>query len=213
MISLESSYRGFKTTLTKIKNSLEEMENPPEINITLESDTDLVEYNPQDFPTTEAIRQLFHKTEKIVGYIYVGERLKHKQILFQIERDIPKIKEEPKEEPTSFTPIVEQMKQLIKASEEIQEMKMRTINQFFAEQLKAQSDMYEKRDTVLMELKGKEMELKIKEIELNSKKKTELMESVITGVGSGLKELISWAKDNPGEIAEIYSLIKSKPAN
>ncbi|MCZ8238594.1 MAG: hypothetical protein O9310_09175 [Leptospiraceae bacterium] len=216
MISLESSYRGFKTTLSNTKKSIIEAENETPISVVLESDSEVQEYDAESVPTIEAIKQIFAGSKKITGYIYLGDRIKHKQILFQAEDSTPAPTNQNQSNAQSFgqnfNPMIEQVKSILQASQEIQDIKTSNLIQFYKEQDNMRATLYKDRENMFLDLKTKEMELRIKEIESSTKKKSDILESVLLGVGSGIKELINFAKENPGEIADIWATFKARKA-
>jgi len=213
MISLDYSYRGFKTVLTGIKSKLVEGENKKEIRIILESDSLAKEYDPESVPTIRAIRQIFQGSKKIMAYIYLEDELYHDQILYEAEIN-PSTATNQKDSPSrlgeDFNPLVQQMKSILQASLEIQDIKSQSLISFYKEQDLSRAQMYKDRENMFLDLKTKEMELQIKQIESTSKKRSDIMESVLVGIGSGLKELIGFIKENPGDAAEIWNVIRAK---
>jgi len=216
MISLDSSYRGFKTTLTGIKTKLSEGENEKEIFVTLEGDSFVKEYDLESVPTIRAIRQIFSGSKKIIAYVYLDDELYHEQILFEVDEENlrPQIKNQnqPQTLGSDFNPMIEQVKSILQASQEIQDIKTTNLIQFYKEQDNMRATLYKDRENMFLDLKTKEMELRIKEIESSTKKKSDILESVLLGVGSGIKELINFAKENPGEIADIWATFKARKA-
>ncbi|PKA09308.1 hypothetical protein [Leptospira harrisiae] len=219
MIQLDSSWKGFRTTLARIKKTLDESDSDKEISITIEGDQGIQEYSFETVPTSEAIKEIFAGSKKLIGYVYISDRLRHKQILFE---EIQSVSSDPtptkQSEPianfgNSLESFMAQMKLMMQASDEINRQRTQLLTDSFSQQLNATKVMYDERDKVFTELQRKEIELRIKEVEMSQKKKTELLESVIVGIGSGIKETISWAKENPGDFAELFSLIRSKPTN
>ncbi|PJZ37404.1 hypothetical protein CH354_10105 [Leptospira levettii] len=219
MIQLDSSWKGFRTTLARIKKALDESDSDKEISITIEGDNGIQEYSFETVPTSEAIKEIFAGSKKLIGYVYISDRLRHKQILFE---EIQSVSADPtptkQSEPianfgNSLESFMAQMKLMMQASDEINRQRTQLLTDSFSQQLNATKVMYDERDKVFTELQRKEIELRIKEVEMSQKKKTELLESVIVGIGSGIKETISWAKENPGDFAEIFSLLRSKPTN
>lgn len=214
MISLESSYRGFKTMLSNTKKSIEEAENETPIIVVLESDSEIKEYDAETVPTIEAIRQIFPRSKKIVGYIYLGDRIKHKQILFQLDENIPNHTNQTQSNPQSlndnFNPMIEQVKSILQASQEIQDIKTTNLIDFYKSQDQMRQEVYKEREKMFLELKSQEFDIKLQKLEVAQKRKSDIMESVLMGIGSGLKELLSYIKANPGDAAELWNLIRAK---
>ncbi|TGN07440.1 hypothetical protein [Leptospira bandrabouensis] len=219
MIQLDSSWKGFRTTLARIKKALDESKSDQEISITIEGDNGIQEYSFETVPTSEAIKEIFSGSKKLIGYVYISDRLRHKQILFEETETVNTDPTPTKQSaPTgdfgnSLESLVTQMKMMFTASEEINRQRTQLLTDSFNQQLNATRVMYDERDKVFTELQRKEIELRIKEVEMSQKKKTELLESVIVGIGSGIKETIAWAKENPGDFAEVFSLLRSKATN
>lgn len=215
MNDIDSSWKGFKTTVSRTKSTYEKVENPPEISIVIEGDDKVEEYDPDSLPTSEAIKQIFKGSTSLKAFIYVGERLKHKQTI--LEKEVI-----PQNQPIAQTQdsnsvysaiesLTQQMKMMMASADEINKLRTEMLKDSFTQQLNSTKKMYDDRDVIMSGLLAKEMDVKIREIEINSKKKSEILESVVMGIGSGLKEIITWAKDNPGDAAEIFAFLKSKP--
>lgn len=215
MISLEYSYKGFKTVLTNIKSKLAESENPKEIIVTLESDKLTKEYDSNSVPTTRAIRSIFQDAKKILAFIHLDDELFHDQILFDAESEnlTPQPQSQPQNLGNDFNPLLQQMKSILQASQEIQDIKNSNLIKFYAEQDEMRAKIYKERENMFLDLKSQEMDLKLKQIESVTKKKSDLMESVLLGLGSGLKEIIEWGKEHPGAVGEFMAGLKTKQVN
>jgi hypothetical protein len=216
MISLDYSYRGFKTVLTGIKSKLPDGENDKKIYVNLVSENLAKEYDSESVPTIRAIRQIFQGSKKITAFIYLDDELYHEQDLYVAEDSSPAPTNQNQSNAQSFgqnfNPMIEQVKSILQASQEIQDIKTSNLIQFYKEQDNMRATLYKDRENMFLDLKTKEMELRIKEIESSTKKKSDILESVLLGVGSGIKELINFAKENPGEIADIWATFKARKA-
>lgn len=215
MTNLDASYKGFKTTFSRIKKANEENEENKKITVTIEGDEGLEEYEQNDLPTAEAIKSLFIGSQEIKAYIYKDDRLVHKQLLQKASQAEPTQFKAPTftQEPgiqSSIQGLTEQMKMMMQASEEINKMRLEMLQNSFREQIKATESLYQRRDETLSSLTAKEIELRTKEIEMNVRKKTELWETLLKGGTDLIREGLSWVKENPADAADLISALRAR---
>ncbi|TGN09756.1 hypothetical protein [Leptospira ilyithenensis] len=220
-ITLEQKWKGFKSTLGRIKNGIERMENPPEISVTFEFDNGVENYPIEEVPKSSSIiKDKSEDSQKITAFVYSGERLVHKEVLYEYFEPAPReqrnsypMDNSNEQMRNEIRLVTDQIKMMITASDEINKMKMGMLTDTFQTQLKTSQEIYQNRETALQEISRRETEIRIKEIEANSKRKTELWTEFFKAGTDLVTGALTWVKSNPADAAEIISVLRSKPAN
>lgn len=218
-VSITNKWKGFKSTLSRIKNAVDESGNEQEISVVFEFDEGIKEYNFEEVPSSlKIIQDEATDSDKIIGLIYVGSKLKDKVVLQDLTKENktqnrnPHLENDGSNIPRMETSVyAENIRSMMKTLEEVSQLKTEMLQNTFQTQLKTIAEITTKREEAIQEINKRELELKVKEIEQNSKRKIEFWGEIFkTGTELVTSGLI-WVKENPGDAADILRTLRAKP--
>ncbi|XDD46386.1 hypothetical protein AB3N60_17035 [Leptospira sp. WS39.C2] len=218
-VSITNKWKGFKSNLSRIKNTVEELGNEQEISVTFEFDEEVKEYNLEEVPSSlKIIQEEASDSDKIVALIYVGSKLKDKVVLQDLTKENKTQNRNSQQGnvssnvPNMETSIfAENFRMMMKSLEEVNQLKTDVLQNTFQTQLKTIAEITAKREEAIQEINRRELDLRVKEIESTSKRKIEFWGEILkTGTELVTNGLV-WVKENPGDAAEILRTLRAKP--
>lgn len=218
-VSIGNKWKGFKSTLSRIKNAVDESGNEQEISVVFEFDEGIKEYNFEEVPSSlKIIQDDASDSDKIIGLIYVGSKLKDKVVLQDLTKENKTQNRNSQQEndgsnvsKMDTSVFAEQFRFMMKTLEEVNQMKTDTLQNTFQTQLRTIAEITTKREEAIQEINKRELDLRVKEIESNSKRKIEFWGEVFKAGTELVTNGLIWVKENPGDAADILRTLRAKP--